>query len=310
MPFNNIISRADASPLIPEDVVDEVVKAAAAESAALSLFRRVNMGTQYSQLPVMSALAQAYFVNGDTGLKQTTEMAWQGVQLIAEEIAAFVPVPDAVVDDADFDLWAEVQDGQAEAVGVALDAAIFSGTNKPASWPTAIVPAAIAAGNTAEAGTAAVEDGGIVGDIDTVLDAVEGDGFDASGIAAKRSLRGMLRRARDSGGQRLADLSAGTVEGLPVTFVGDGVFDATTLAVAGDFGLAVLGLRQDMTFKLLTEAVITDDTGTVIYNLPQQDMSALRVVFRAAFAVANPVTRSNADAGTRYPFGVLQDVTP
>src|SRR4051794_18653371 len=53
MPFNNIISRPDAQALIPDEVVNEVVKAAAAESAALSLFRRVDMGTKYSQLPVM-----------------------------------------------------------------------------------------------------------------------------------------------------------------------------------------------------------------------------------------------------------------
>jgi hypothetical protein len=93
--------------------------------------------------------------------------------------------------------------------------------------------------------------------------------------------------------------------------VGDGVFDAATLAVAGDYRMAVLGLRQDMTYKLLDQAVITDDTGKIIYNLPQQDMLAMRVVFRAAFAVGNPVTRSNATAGTRYPFAVLEAaVTP
>jgi hypothetical protein len=34
-------------------------------------------------------------------------------------------------------------------------------------------------------------------------------------------------------------------------------------------------------------------------------MLAMRVTFRAAFAVANPVTRPVAGAGTPYPFGVL-----
>jgi hypothetical protein len=91
--------------------VDEVIKAAAAESAALLLFRRVSMGTKHSALPVLSALAQAYFVAGDTGLKETTEMAWAGITLEAEELAAFVPVPEAVVDDSDFDLWGEVSRG-------------------------------------------------------------------------------------------------------------------------------------------------------------------------------------------------------
>ena len=69
--------------------------------------------------------------------------------------------------------------------------------------------------------------------------------------------------------------------------------------------MAVLGLRQDMRFKLLDQAVITDDTGKVIYNFPQQDMIGMRVTFRAAFAVANPVTRPIAGSGTPYPFSVL-----
>jgi hypothetical protein len=62
------------------------------------------MGPKYSSLPVMSALAQAYFVNSDTGLEHTTEMAWNGVQLVSEEIAAFVPIPDAVVANTESDL--------------------------------------------------------------------------------------------------------------------------------------------------------------------------------------------------------------
>ena len=306
MPFDNIISRADADPLIPEQVVNEVIAATAAESAALTLLRRVDMGTKLAVMPVLSALAQAYWVNGDTGLKQTTEMAFAGLTLTAEELAAIVPVPENVVDDTSgIDFWSEVQQGLAEAVGVALDQAVFSGINKPASWPAAIVPAATAAGNTVASGTATTEEGGVVGDIDAALDLVEADGFDPSGIAAKRSLRGMLRRARDANGQRLADLTSGTVEGLPVAYVGGGVFDAATLAVTGDFNLAVLGLRKDMTFKLLDQAVITDDTGKVIYNFAQQDMVGMRVTFRAAFAVGNPVTRDQPTSAQRYPFAVV-----
>jgi len=74
VPYNNIISRTDAAATIPEEVSREV-KLAAESSAALSLFRRVNMGSKTSTLPVLSELAQAYFVNGDTSLKQTTELA-------------------------------------------------------------------------------------------------------------------------------------------------------------------------------------------------------------------------------------------
>jgi hypothetical protein len=46
-------------------------------------------------------------------------------------------------------------------------------------------------------------------------------------------------RARDSQGQRLADLGRGTLEGLPVSYVAGGAFDATTLAGTDDFTLTV-----------------------------------------------------------------------
>lgn len=308
MPFDNIISRTDADSLIPEEVATEVIKVATEQSAALSMFRRLSMGSKISRMPVLSALASAYFVSGDTGLKQTTEESWAGVTLEAEEIAAIVPIPEAVLDDAGIDVWAEVQEGLAEAVAVALDAAIFTGTNKPASWPSAIIPAATAAGNTVVVGTATQEEGGIVGDVDTALDQIEAAGYDATGLAAARSLRGLLRRARDTSGQRLADVGSGSIEGVPLSFVPGGVFAPTVVGVAGDYSMAVLGLRQDLTFKVLDQAVLTDNAGAVIYNLPQQDMLAMRVTFRAGYALANPVTREEPNAAERFPFSVLTTV--
>ena len=104
-----------------------------------------------------------------------------------------MPVPEAVVDDSDFDLWGEVQAGLAEAVGVALDAAVFAGTNKPASWPTALIPGAIAAGNINVADSTP-EQGGAANDLADTFDDVEDDGYDVTAIAATRSVRGALRK--------------------------------------------------------------------------------------------------------------------
>ena len=44
MAYNNVTSRTDAAALIPEEVSRELIRTSTAESAVLSLFRRVNVG--------------------------------------------------------------------------------------------------------------------------------------------------------------------------------------------------------------------------------------------------------------------------
>ena len=43
----------------------------------------------------------------------------------------------------------------------------------------------------------------------------------------------------------------------------------------------------------------------LLCNLFQQDIVALRMVFRLGFALPNPINRMKADAGSRSPFAVL-----
>jgi HK97 family phage major capsid protein len=312
VPYNNIISRADVDAFIPEDVATEVLQAAVQQSAALSLFPSIPMSTKTRRMPVLAALPVAYFVNGDTGLKQTTEMAWSGKYLEAEEIAVIVPVPEAVLDDADFDLWGQVQPRLAEAVGRCLDAAIFLGTNKPATWPQAIVPAAIAAGNITERGSNTAAEGGVAADISDLFATVESDGFVVSGLVANGVYKGFLRNARDANGVLLSEVAGGTIYSVPIQYAMTGLWPAaaTAEAIAGDFSQGILGIRKDLTYKVLDQAVLTDDTGLVIYNLPQQDMMALRVVARYGFQVANTMTWENPTDATRYPFAVMQNATP
>ena len=85
-----------------------------------------------------------------------------------------------------------------------------------------------------------------------------------------------------------------------------GVLDDPVRAILGDFTLACVAIRQDLEYKVLDQAVITDDQGAIIYNLPQQDMVALRVTGRYAFATAIPVSRAGSGA-TVYPFATLQN---
>jgi HK97 family phage major capsid protein len=314
MPYNNVISRTDAAALIPEDVANQIIQEMPPQSAALSTFRQVRMARAQQRLPVMSALAVAYWVSPtDTGLKQTSEVNWSNVYLNAEEIACIVPIPQAVLDDSAFDIWANVRPILVAAIGRTLDAAVFFGTNIPGTWPTAVVPAAVAAGNTVTVGAAAAS-GGLAADYVTTFSKVWEDGFDVNFALAPPQAQAALYNARDAQGRRLDDIQPTAdgdvmIAGVPVEFTMGGLWPvgaAAAIQISGDQNQGIIGIRQDITYKLLTEAVIQDNTGAIVYNLAQQDMVAMRVVFRVAFAVPNPITYDQPAAGSRYPFAVLR----
>jgi len=310
--YNNILSRTNVQSLIPEVVSNQLLGGLTNESAALSMFQKVQMGSNQTRLPVLSALPTAYFVNGDTGLKQTTEVAWANKFLNVEELAAIVPIAEAVFDDAGFDVWQSVTPLLIDAIARVLDAAVFFGTNKPASWAGAIVSDATTAGNVVNrsVGTARTDKAGLAGYLSDALALVEGDGFNANGVVANTIYRGMLRNTRDANGNLLAEVSPTGIYGLPVSYPMRGLWPAPATgaaeAVVGDFDQAILGVRQDFTFKVITEGVIQDNTGVIQFNLPQQDMIALRVVFRCAFQTANTLNYDNSNASTRYPFAVIK----
>lgn len=309
MPYNNLVSRTDAQALIPEQVSAEIIANVPRQSAALSLFRQVPMGTNQTRMPVLTALPLAYWVSGDTGLKQTTEQAWSNKFLNVEELAAIVPIPENVLDDSSVDLWGMIRPNLEEAIGRALDEAVLFGVNKPSTWPSDLVTAAIAAGNNYTRGTNAAAAGGIAEDINQTMALVEADGFDVNGAIADRRYRSRLRGARDTTGQAIANVGVTEVMGVPFQYVAPGQWPTGSGAaeiLMGDFSQGIIGVRQDITYKMLDQAVLQDTTGAIIFNLAQQDMVALRVTFRCAFQVANPITREQTVEASRYPFGVLR----
>lgn len=224
MPYNNIISRADTQALIPEDVANEIIQGLPTQSAALQLFRRATMATNQQRMPVLAALPVAYWVNGDTGLKQTTEVAWANKYLNAEEIACIVVIPENVLDDANFDIWGEIRPRIEEAIAVTLDSAVFFDANKPASFPASVAAGAVAAGNVVARGTNNAGAGGIAGDINQLMAAVEGDGYDVNGFVTSRAFRRHLRGARATDGQKLLDISLNTLEGERIAYAASSMF--------------------------------------------------------------------------------------
>lgn len=309
MPYNSLIDRSGASALVPEETSTAMLTSLAGQSLALTLGTSIPLSRKQVRMPVLSALPSAYFVNGDIGLKQTTQAAWSNKYLYVEEIATIVPIPEAVLDDAGFDVWAAIQPLMEAAVVRVLDGAIFFGINAPTTWATEgnLVAKAVAAGNVIARGTNNAAAGGLHGDLSDVIGTLEADGQVPDGAVANVTLRQRLRQVRDTTG-RVMDLPADVpTPAYPKSLAGlwpTGVSAAEYLV--GDWSKLIVGVRQDMTYKMITEGVITDNTGAIVYNLPQQDMVALRLVFRAGYAVGNPINFDQPDESKRSPFAVLR----
>ena len=94
-----LIDRTGAESLIPVQESNEIIQGVVSQSAVLTRGKKLaNMTSKQYKMPVLDMLPIAYFVNGDTGQKQTTKQAWDKKFITAEEIAVIVPVPEAVLD--------------------------------------------------------------------------------------------------------------------------------------------------------------------------------------------------------------------
>src|SRR5690606_2449052 len=138
----------------------------------------------------------AYWVSGDSGMKQTTSVDWKNVHLVAEELAVIVPIPEAYLDDAQVPIWDEVRPRIVEALGAKIDAAGLFGTDKPSSWPTDIYTSAVAAGNTVVTGTG--DDFGQ--DVALLGEKIAQDGFSVNGFAGRPGLKWKLGGLRSEDG--------------------------------------------------------------------------------------------------------------
>lgn len=330
MPYNSVLANGTSpsytsganglNPFLPDDVSADIIANATQKSAALTMLKKQQMGTRIYRMPVLATKPIAYWVTGDTGLKQTTTAAWANKFLQAEEIAVIIPIAENLVEDINVGIWDLVKPEIEEAIGVALDAAVFFGINKPASWPSAIAVAAIAAGNTVTQGTSAID---VADDLNNVMMTVEADGYRNNGFWIRQDVEGLFRGLRDSQKNFIFlpsdpgmsnTVFNGTVFGKKAVTSMSGVFESQTGAnqvklITGDWSQAILGVRKDITIKMLDQAVLQDSNGDIIFNLAQQDMVAMRVTARFGFQVPNPVNRQQPTEGSRYPFGVLRHNT-
>ena len=301
------ISKAEALALLAEQDIDEIINPKTSQSAALQSFHSVKMTAGTAKMPVLAALPTAGWVT-DTGAstdtKPTSKMSWKDKNLVAEEIAVIVPIHENTLADSKFDIWGQVRPLVVAEFGRVLDLAIFQGVNKPASWTdAALIPGAIAAGNTLEATADVAED------FNDAFALVENDEFDVNAVYTGRFMRSQLRGLRDSQNRPVyldalrSDGDTSSIYGQDLFYVTNRSWDRNqAIALVGDRDAVTLGIREDVQVKLLDQATV----GGI--NLAERDMVAMRFKFRVAYATAYSTAGMAENA---YPFSVITpDVTP
>lgn len=294
-----MITKQNAAALIPEQVMEEIFKEAQKESKVLKMFRRLpNMTSDKTQLKVVDSLPLAYYVNEgeNNGRKSLTNMEWKNVTLTAEEIAVIVPIKDNTLNDADVDIWEQVKPELVKAIAKKIDESVLFGLGAPASFGAGVIPSIISKSKSV------TETGNLYKDINDAMALVEEGGHEVTGLLGGVSLKSKFRMMVDTTGQPIQNTEIGA---LDRAFVDNGAWDKTAATlIAGDFSQAVYAIRQDVTFDIFREGIIQDTDGSIAYNLIQNDMSALRVVFRFGYAIPNPVTSLDGTE-SRYPFAAL-----
>ena len=299
-----MITRQNAEALFSEDLVTEIIEGVTKQSAALRMFRKLpNMSSAIMRMRVLDALPVAYWVNEGTnnGRKNLTEAAWANKYIVPAEIAVIVPIKEDVLDDADIDIWGEIRPRLVEAIGKKIDQAIFVGVDKPASWRADLLS------SIAQAGAYVPQASGttLYSAINDAMVKVEESGYNVTGIIGGVDVKGKFRMMLDTAGQPIRGTE---IDELPKSYIDNGAWDKSKAQlIVGDFTQAVYSIRQDITYKVLDQAVIQDpSTGDILYNLAQEDMVALRVVMRLGWEIPNPINALQDDESVRFPFAAVQ----
>ena len=313
------------SVVLPIEYGREIIRGVLGRSKALELGRRLpDMRGKTYKLNVLSSLPVAGWVkNGTTPSgaadeiknKPISDLAWQGKDLVAEEIAVIVPISLNTLRDVEnyVDIVPEITEQVVGAFQQVIDATIFFGVGSPWAGFNGIVADATTAGATVSwNGTSGTSFYNAVND---AMEKVENSGYVPTAILGGPSLNSAFRKTITELGVLAGD--QGEIGALPRHIDLTGGFNqSSAFAIVGDFRYLVYSFREEMEMRLLEEATLVDPaTGTTLYNLAQQDMVAFRFTMRMGAAIPNPVNRVSGQlnsgstnivaSASAYPFAII-----
>jgi Phage capsid family len=317
MAFTDFINRTGAAGELPDQIATELIEAVIRDSVVLTMAHRVPTTTRDSRIPVVDTLPAASWVgpsgtdSADVGLKSVTAMTIGNKQLIAEELACIAVIPENVIADSEYDIWAAVKPELAAAIARAYDAAVLFGVNKPTTFPNDLVAAATAAG-TVVSGDVWLAATDVPALVLNAASLVSAQGYNVNAVAVSPGWEFRTAAHRTN---VLQNNPVGANTPFPLLLAGMNVRTRPLYwpapvtngpdAIVADWSLVLAGIRKDITLEPFREGVITDATGVVKQNLMQEDKVAVRATFRAGYYLATPPT--GYTVATPCPVGVVKN---
>lgn len=281
----------NADQFLPRGVAQDFIGVIEQVSIALSLGRTMRMSEATESIPIVAFRPQAKFVTpAYGGRKPATEIRWSAVEIRAEEVAATIPVPNAWIMDAGFDVEGQVERELATAMANAIDDAIMRGVGAPASFPTGGVVAfadAVTGGDAIEA-------------ISEGFENLEEKGILPDGIAAGAAIGSALRAAYAEAGALPGVAPANTLWGVPVRRSLS--WESPPDAIVGGWQYLAIGIREDVTFGRSNDGVLLNDAGAIIASAFQDNVTLVKVYARLGCAIGMPSRPKPGAAVPQKPF--------
>lgn len=308
---------SDFSGIIPHEYSQQIIEEVTQLSTVLQLAQLMPMGTRITELPIAGKLPEAQWITGANlppggpGRKQYTDMKLSPQVITAEEIAAVAAIPDQYLEDNTVNIWTWARTRLAEAIAVRLDETVlFGGAGIPLTFPVGGVCAA-AYSTSVTVGLDPVDG------VNRAMSAVEAQGLAVTGHAADLMVKGQLRGVRDETGalllgtEQVGGAARPTMYGVPIAYSPFANVGATGAElITGAWQYLVIGVRQDIRFKIEPAGVIADAAGAVQVSGFQDNVTPCKIWARFACGIVKPVTKRVPGGAVPFARARLSALTP
>jgi HK97 family phage major capsid protein len=297
---------SDFSGIIPHEYSQQIIDEVEQQSAVLQLAQTMPMGTRITELPITGKLPAAQWVTGAAappagpGRKPYTDLTLVPQVITAEEIAAVVAIPQQYLDDNTINLWNWARPKMAEAIAIRLDETVlFGGAGIPATFPVGGVCSntfSTAVGGGAGPFPSAID---AVDAVNNAMSYVEGQGLNVTGHSADIGSKGRFRGVRDQTGalllgtEQVGTKQRPTLYGEPIAYsqyAGNPPNTGNISFITGAWNYLVIGVREDIRFRIDPSGTIADDAGKVLVSGFQDNVVPCKIWARFACGIIKPVT--------------------